>query len=545
MEVVKQENVKVPNAVLVSGLTNSSADKEVFHFLKQFGEVGRILELPSKTEVIVEYQHEATVQQLQNQLPLDRSCSADPEVVHRIQNLASVYTTEVSASTTADYLTGLKDLAKLSNRPFEDILREELAKMGALVGGKPSEPTPTSTDNHHAVSPASFTTENVHSVSATAASAGSGTDIHNRDGKTHVSDLPADHLSTPEVQRVIVEHIVKTSEMASHSHLSYKLKSFSGRMPLPSFESDYDAWRSSVELCLDDPTISDAQVVRKIMESLSPPASNMVKSLGLQATPSDYLTLLDSAYAPVESGADLYRRFLNTRQNAGEKPSDYLQRLHTALSLAIRRKGMTPDEADRELLTQFCDGCVDYQLLHNLQLEQRKADPPSFPDILFLLRSEERKLASKAERMKQHLAITKTRAFSHSQTTSVPGIDSTCPGDAPTDATTDLIKQVADLTAQVAQLQACRPDKSKKKASKENREQKRSEPETKESKKITASVPRPRPWYCFRCGEDAHIATSCSNDPNPTLVEEKKKALREKQRAWDARNNNPSPPNLN
>lgn len=69
---------------------------------------------------------------------------------------------------------------------------------------------------------------------------------------------------------------------------------------------------SSVELCLNDLTISDAQSVRKIMESLSTPASNMVKSLGLQVTPRDYLTLLDSAYTLVESGAGLYHHVLNT-----------------------------------------------------------------------------------------------------------------------------------------------------------------------------------------------------------------------------------------
>ncbi len=51
-----------------------------------------------------------------------------------------------------------------------------------------------------------------------------------------------------------------------------------------------------------------------------------------------------------------------------------------------------------------------------------------------------------------------------------------------------------------------------------------------ESKLLTK---KPRPWYCFRCGEDGHIAPSCSNEANPELVEKKRKELKQKQEAWE------------
>ena len=47
---------------------------------------------------------------------------------------------------------------------------------------------------------------------------------------------------------------------------------------------------------------------------------------------------------------------------------------------------------------------------------------------------------------------------------------------------------------------------------------------------------RPRPWYCFRCGEDGHIAPSCEGEPNPALVEEKRLQCNEKQLKWDQLN---------
>ena len=47
---------------------------------------------------------------------------------------------------------------------------------------------------------------------------------------------------------------------------------------------------------------------------------------------------------------------------------------------------------------------------------------------------------------------------------------------------------------------------------------------------------RPRPWYCFRCGEDGHIAPSCEREPNTALVEEKRRQCKEKQLKWDQLN---------
>lgn len=563
MQVVKSENIKIQNAVLVSGLTSTELDKEALSFLEEHGPVARVVKIPSEEKelkVIVEFQHEATVKELERHLPLHRT-TTEPGGVHHIQSLASVYSTEVSASVTVAYLTELRDVARRSSRSFEDILRAELARIGESVGEgaeanvteTPAEPEPLSPPNEPQVTPpVSPAIENASSVSVIPQLAETASEtVLLQERKMQFPQLSADLISTPEVQRVIVEHIVKSSDVASHSNLSYKLKPFSGRVPHPAFEVDYDAWRSSVEFCINDPTISDTQVVRKILESLSLPAANVVKTLGPTATSKSYLTLLDSAYAAVEDGDELFARFLNTNQNVGEKSADYLQRLHTALSSVINRGGIAPGDANRQLLRQFCRGCWDSPLLNSLQLEQRKSDPPCFAELLLLLRTEEDKQASKATRMKQHLGITKTRALTQVQTTCMPDTSSSYPIMDPDDAPTaddDLRKQLANLSAQVAQLQARCTDKPVKTAAKGNKKQQQKtkvEPDLKEIKQITARVPRPKPWYCFRCGEDAHIASACSKDPNPVLVAAKRKALKEKQSMWESYNNSTDVPDLN
>ncbi|XP_030595274.1 paraneoplastic antigen Ma3 homolog [Archocentrus centrarchus] len=544
MEVVKTQNVKVQNSVLVSGLSNSEIDNEVFDFLKQFGPVNRLVEVHTTgtVKVIVEFQHEATAKELEKSyLPLDRPCTAKPEVIHHIQSLASAYSIESGASATATYLSELKDMALRSNRSFESILREELAKIGESLGGtihadtvghSVEEPLP-STETPPASSPVSPTSEHASVV-------------HNDPHpitETVESQVPASLLSTPEVQRVIVEHIVKSSDIASTPNLPCKLKPFSGRVPHPTFETDYDTWRRSVEFCLTDPLLSETQIVRKIAESLAPPAANIVKSLGPKASPNTYLELLDSAYAAVEDGDELFARFLNTNQNVGEKPSDFLQRLHTALNLVVSRNGIAPGDANKQLLRQFCRGCWDSPLIASLQLEQRKNDPPQFAELLLLLRTEEDKQASKITRMKQHLGMQKPRVFSNMQSTCSSGRNGLEP--AINDTSADLQKQITDLQTQIAQLKAEKTGQKSKRHPKGTKHKNKSQVESRETQQINVSMPKPKPGYCFRCGEDGHIASSCSNGHNPALVAIKRNAFKQKQREWEHHHKVSEHPDLN
>lgn len=57
-----------------------------------------------------------------------------------------------------------------------------------------------------------------------------------------------------------------------------------------------------------------------------------------------------------------------------------------------------------------------------------------------------------------------------------------------------------------------------------------------ESNESGTGLPRPRPGYCFRCGEDGHTIVNGENDPDPFKVARKRCLLREKQAQWDLQN---------
>lgn len=349
------------------------------------------------------------------------------------------------------------------------------------------------------------------------------------------SILSPSELNPPEVQKIVVEHIVKSGDRPPHSHSTLKLRSFSGKIPRPYSKVDYDTWRSHVDLIMKDVSVSDLDKTRKILESLLVPASDVVRHLGPDAPLMAYLKLLDSAFATVEDGEELFVRFMSTFQDSGEKPSTYLQRLQVALGNAVRRGGVPALDGDKHLLRQFCRGCWDNVLLADLHLEHKKQNPPSFAELLMLLRTEEDRQEAKVMRMKQHLGTTKQRAASHMQTVCNCG-ETQAESDA--GSIHELRKQVADLESQLTSLM-----KKKKTASPNQEKVKVTEKQKPDHATTATNLPshrsansKPKPWYCFRCGEDGHIVATCESDANPALVAAKRKELRQRQQLWEAQN---------
>ncbi|KAK0132637.1 Paraneoplastic antigen Ma1 [Merluccius polli] len=278
--------------------------------------------------------------------------------------------------------------------------------------------------------------------------------------------------------------------------------------------------------------MSPLQISRKILESLLPPAADVVRALRPESSTVAYLQFLDSAFGTVEDGEELFAQFLNTLQDPGEKPSAYLHRLQLALNRATKRGGVTCEEVDNHLLKQFCRGCWDNALLSVLQLEQKKGSPPKFSDLLLMIRSEEDRQQAKSSRMRKHIGTTKQRAqlqFHNAYVCEPEEKD-----ESSISAIEDLKKQVASLQSQLTTFMSQKKTKGTSSKGSAGKPQSRmSKPDDADTimQRQTKKKPtyKPKPWYCFNCGEDGHIAPCCTDPANPNLVAEKRKQLEEKQ----------------
>lgn len=542
MEAVIQSNIKIPNSLIVTGLTGTYVDEELFDFLKRYGSFQIVPIESTKPEVekktFVEYTTGASVQALSPLLPYRFSPKTRPDITYLVEALSSVYSPVVSKTATQTYLTELRDIAKLTGKDFTDVLREELYSITKAVDTDEH-------DNPHYYEDSDKAPDSHTPLTRLPETPQAG-DSNHHFTQAPVGSFPqnptlkASDLNPPEFQKVIVEHILRADEIHSQMNTSFRLRHFSGRCPHPNSEVDFETWRSSVELFLKDTNKPDSNKSRRLLESLSSPAVDLVKHLPADSPPAAYLQILDSAFGTVEDGDDLFAKYLNTMQNHGEEPSSYLQRLQVMLNTTLIRGGISAQELDKQLLKQFIRGCWDNELIAELQLEQKKQTPPTFADLLLMLRTAEERRTSKMSRMKQHLNTTKPKVFSRYQS-----VDSQSPERFKSQAT-DPLSEIQDLKKQIASLQshlASLKDKKHHKTS-QNRSRVQSSPkgfsDNFRSRKPQTADPRmndtpnrPKPWYCFRCGEDGHIKPQCENEPNSPLVSLKRKQLKDKQMAWD------------
>lgn len=535
MDVIQKNNVKIPNSVIVSGVTNTENDEELYDFLKQYGSIQRTIPVdPSEPEsgrqVIVEFTYGTAIQSLSPSLPCRLDSESNAGTTYLIRALASVYTPMADGAGAAS-------------------LEEEPPKISRAVNPDAQWQPALEAAVHVSPLPIAAPEKDVR----TRWSASPTTSVGRNQPTLRHSDV-----NPPEIQKVIVEHIVRNEDSALQVHTSLRLRPFSGRVPRPNNEVDYETWRSNVELLLKDTTQSDLYKSRKLLESLLPPAIDIVKHLTPESSLIVYLEILDSAFGTVEDGDDLFAKYLNTMQDNGEKPSAYLQRLQVMLNTTLRRGGVTASDLDRHLLKQFVRGCWDNTLIAELQLERKKQNPPTFAELLLSLRTAEDKRASKASRMKQHLNISKPRVSSHYQGVymqSEEDYNSSQPTFDHRSEIQGLKKQIADLQSQLTRITLQESRKANKPATRPAVSQpactnppavistsQRLQPH---SRNVNNTSNRPKPWYCFRCGENGHIKPQCEGEPNPSLVAEKRKQLKDKQLAWDVQHGVPDPDPLN
>lgn len=101
----------------------------------------------------------------------------------------------------------------------------------------------------------------------------------------------------------------------------------------------------------------------------------------------------------------------------------------------------------------------------------------------------------------------------------------------------DLRKLVAELQSQLSKK---KEQRKKKHDSNGDETQDRPSAKAKTDLQAHQAAPKPQPkaWFCFRCGDNGHIARLCENPPSKPFVDQKYKELKARQDEWKAKYGN-------
>ncbi|XP_071494323.1 paraneoplastic antigen Ma1 homolog [Diadema antillarum] len=314
--------------------------------------------------------------------------------------------------------------------------------------------------------------------------------------KPTTKEPPKDSSPAPTtVPESIVRHVVSSSSVNRR-----RLRIFSGKLPVPNGELDFDTWRRPAQQLVDDTDLSEPEKLSRIVEALLPPASKVVWALGAGATARECVEGLEKAYGTTADAEELYLQVCSCFQYDGETASEFLVRLQDRITKAEDRGAIDKSRTSKFRTSQFLRGCLyNDALLVALDLRGRDL-PLSFVQLLHEVRTEEQKQMEKEERRKA--AAKPAKRAAHVQAQSVEREDK----DSDSNPIAIKMKQLEDL---VVTLQQQLQVKDKQ------------DPQS--SRAPPTRPPRRRrfPLICYNCGELGHRIDQCTNETNPTRVQKK------------------------
>ncbi|KAI4883695.1 hypothetical protein NFI96_009130 [Prochilodus magdalenae] len=290
--------------------------------------------------------------------------------------------------------------------------------------------------------------------------------------------------------------------------------SLQGVSPTPAGEESLDNWVEQAKLMVEECECTNKEKKKRIIESLKGPALEIIQAVRMDnpdANAREYIEALESAFGTSESGEDLYFAFRLLRQQPQEQLSEFLRRLE--------------------------------------RLRERKDDPPSFLTLLNEIREEEefeaarqkfsspvrrphvrtvnvnqdgksefKDLKAEVKELKSKLGEITAKPATLTQTdkTNVCNVNV---AKAANEEVQSLKRQVTELQAQLKVMAVKRsydskkdlkwqPNPTRNTVNTAPRADRRSTPQDADD------------YFCYRCGENGHIAKGCrASENHPKVIQ--------------------------
>ncbi len=334
-----------------------------------------------------------------------------------------------------------------------------------------------------------------------------------KEGKS-LADIPSFVSPAPDLNTKLVDAInslVQTCHVASSEERAgyRKLRPFSGFIPTPPGEDEYEVWVEQTTHILEEWQCSDNVKKQRLVECLRGPAADIVrfeKTGNSSATFSDYFSVLESAFGTTEDAADLMLKFRSTYQNEGEKLSAYILRLDRMLHSMLRKKGLEYSALNHLRMQQIVRGGLSSDLVAmRLRMTHKLCAPPSFNELMKEVREEENMVNSRSS-LQSNVAMSVVSSGKK---------ESSANNNLGDSELEKLKREIRGLKNEVSRLSA---------AAKEHvthdRPVMHSLSGTAESKTPTRPVNKVN-VFCYRCGEDGHLKRDCTNEENLRKVNQR------------------------
>lgn len=279
MELCDRFQVNSQTTLYITGVESSCSDDDINDVFVVNGKISKIVRIPNEPDqpqgrTLIEYESEQAILKIDPATLGELTSPVDATTKWSARTVRDITQEELGRQMALRYLKELKVMGGSGKAGFLSFLQSELQEETTPHSETqlPVEPNinPTTHDSSN-----TDQGEPVEPTSAYSSNTSAST------GPVHVDDSI---YNPPLIQKVVVEHIIR-NEQVHTPPTQTKIRTFSGRLPRPNGEVDYETWHTQVNLMLNDPSLTEAHKVRKILESLLSPAAEVVKPLGVNADP--------------------------------------------------------------------------------------------------------------------------------------------------------------------------------------------------------------------------------------------------------------------
>lgn len=168
-------------------------------------------------------------------------------------------------------------------------------------------------------------------------------------------------------QETNIEHLLlKVTEVIAqnlHADSYRKLKAFSGLLPVPVGEESFEVWRDFAQQVIEEWTCSEEKKKQRIMESLRPPASIIIrayKDTHVSSSAQEYIDILTDAYGLHRDPDQMLADFKQTKHKEGEDVSVFVRRLEVLLGRLLTDRVISPTDVDKLRTAQIIKGLLPH-----------------------------------------------------------------------------------------------------------------------------------------------------------------------------------------
>ncbi|XP_063800234.1 paraneoplastic antigen Ma2-like [Pseudophryne corroboree] len=219
------------------------------------------------------------------------------------------------------------------------------------------------------------------------------------------TDIPRGEDGTEQNVDAVMDKVVSHFERWHYEGGYRRLRIFSGIMPVPAGEENYDTWKETATQQSEEWRCPEHIKKQRIVESLRGPAMGIIHATRRSQTNStlkDYFEALDYSFGTLEDVGDILARLNHTYQEPNESLTKYIYRINKILYKLLDKGGIEDKDIDEWRMKHLLRGALtNNPVAQRLRCRLAQSPPFTLGELIREVKLEEVQIENREKSVKR------------------------------------------------------------------------------------------------------------------------------------------------